>query len=166
MLYLLHDLGNYVRMTLLDTAPARLHLVPQPEIVERHVAELIDGLADETDLAADFIHPLSLRLRADARAMPAFLTRAVLMLSGPRSAAEPASGYCGGAELAAMLAGDDQIARAAVIDELLRHSPPFGHGQAARIALVRLYQRFPHLTVIGAPARPDPVTLPVRLRRG
>ncbi|GIE91363.1 cytochrome P450 [Actinoplanes regularis] len=58
----------------------------------------------------------------------------------------------------------------------------FGHGahyclgatlarQQARIALVRLYQRFPHLTATGEPVWrnlmvPEPACLPVRLRRG
>jgi cytochrome P450 len=168
---------------------------------------------------------LTMLLVAGAHSMSMLLPRSVLFLSGAP-------------QLAATLAGDDEAAQDAVVEELIRLCPPFplashrytthdvdlwgtpvpagslvlpalsaanrdprvysaperacpgrhgtepkhlsfGHGahyclgavlarKQARIALVRLYQRFPRLSVAGVPAWrnhvvPEPTSLPVRL---
>ncbi|WP_436528987.1 cytochrome P450 [Actinoplanes sp. HUAS TT8] len=67
---------------------------------------------------------LNMLLVAGAHSMSMFFPRAVLLLSAP-PAADAGSGYCGGAELAAMLAGDDATAHEAVAEELIRLCAPF-----------------------------------------
>jgi cytochrome P450 len=183
---------------LLDTAiggatPASRAARPGPatavwaELAEQHAGEdtmlgmLGRARQDREITAVELTSLLTMLMVADAHAMSMFLTRAVLLLSAPPSpawAGSPDSAYSTGVELTAMLAGSDRAAQEAAAGELL-WLLPFGHRAPycldpalaelqARIALVRLYQRFPRLSVTGEATWrnyvvPEPTSLPVRL---